>query len=243
MVLGSTLSFTAAYILTSAVHELAHSVAAAGYGLNPVWHGVGTPHAPGAAGPETVIALAGPAYSLVSGLVFLALAPRARGYLALLVGWLGLLGVAGFFGYLISGPFATDGDIPQALRLRHAPVGVAWLGLGIGIAGLAWVAWLAVVRIVALAPAAWTPGRALRELGLLALVLAVPLLVACGIPVTAPLLAQLVIMVLTLLLARGLRHRGHPAALAGSVRLATPMVVVVVLALAEWLVLRPGVPL
>ena len=243
LVAGSALAFAAAYVLTTAIHELAHALAAAVFGLHPVWHGDTTPHLTGTAAQETLVALAGPVYSIVSGTAILALSSRARGYPGLLLTWLGLLSVAGFFGYLLSGPFATRGDIADALRLQHAPPWVGWLGFVAGLVGLLSLARVAAVRLAALAPSDWSAGRALWYTGLGAVLIAVPLLVAGGIPVGPPLIAQLVIMTLTVLLSRMFQAQARPGARAAPPGLIVAAWVFVVLGLVEWLVLRPGIRL
>lgn len=231
MVIVSALALAAAYVLTTAPHELAHSVTAAVFGLDPVWHGDRAPHRPGTAGQEALIALAGPLYSLLSGTLVLTVTGRARGYLGLLGSWLGLLSVAGFAGYLISGAFVASGDIPDALRLLGAPVWVGWLGAVIGVAGLlVVVARVAAIRLSALAPRGWSARQAIRGLGLLAVPVAAGLVLAASIPAGPPLIAQMVILVVALLVALTYRGPRRPTTLAARVRLPGPVVVLLVLA-------------
>jgi len=242
-VIVSALAFASAYVLTTAVHELAHALVAVAYGLDPVWRGDDVPHLAGTAGQETVVALAGPACSLATGALALTLAARTRGYPGLLLNWSGLIGLAGFFGYLISGVFAPSGDIADALSLAQAPSWVGWLGFALGLGGLLGLARVAATRLVALAPRRWSPGHALRILGLLAVPIATMLLIVGGIPIGPPLIAQLIVILLALLLALVFGRAGHPGALAAVPRLVPAAAVFLVLALIEWLVLRPGLPL
>jgi hypothetical protein len=242
-VAGSALAFCAAYIVTTAVHELAHALAAAFFGLDPVWHGATTPHVAGTAAQETVVALAGPICSVISGTTVLALSSRARGYPGLLLHWLGLLSVAGFCGYLISAAFATSGDIADALVLQHAPPWAAWLAFVAGLVGLLSLARGAAVRLVSHAPAGWSTSQALRRVGLVAVPVAVPLLVAGGIPVGPPLIAQLTIVALLVVLSSMFRSRMRRGTRAAPPDLTMAVLVFVVLSVVEWLVLRPGVRL
>lgn len=245
-VVVSTFALASAYMLTAAVHELAHALAAAGFGLDPVWHGDRVAHAAGTAGQEIAIGLAGPVYSAVSGVLALMIASRTRGYLGLLLSWLGLLSVAGVCGYLTSAAFATDGDVSDVLHAAQAPPWAGWVGLVLGVAGLLAVTREASARIVAFAPPGWSYRAALLGFGLVPLVVAVPLLLASGVPIGPPLVAQLAILLVTVLLA--LVRREPPAPVAGP-RLTVPtsvvaaMVVLVALGLVQWLALRPGLAL
>jgi hypothetical protein len=248
-VLLSALALAAAYVLTVSPHELAHSVVAACFGLDPMWHADRAPHLPGTAGHEAAIAAAGPIYSLASGALALAVTARVRGYFGLLASWFGLLGVAGFCGYLISGPVARSGDVPDVLRLLDAPPWLGWSGAVVGIGGLLAVARIGVVRLAVLAPLGWGRPRAVVGLGVLAVPLATVLVLAAGIPIGPPLIAQLVILVVALLVGLGMPRLRYPI-IAGhdhdpdlTPRLLVPMGVLLALTAIDWLVLRPGVPL
>jgi hypothetical protein len=73
-----------------------------------------------------VVALVGPLFSLVSGLIALLAPRRGRGFWRLFTIWFGVLSVQSFFGYLMTGPFVTYGDVGHAFRLLHAP-GLAYV--------------------------------------------------------------------------------------------------------------------
>src|SRR5690349_8714949 len=97
-----------------------HALVARGFGLDPVWHGDRVTHTSGTTVQEVLVDLAGPTYTALSGAMALLAARRARGYIRMLLTWLGVLSVAGMCGYLISGPFATAGDIANVLAGVHA---------------------------------------------------------------------------------------------------------------------------
>jgi hypothetical protein len=246
-VVGSALALAAAYILTATPHELVHGLAAAGFGLDPVWHGDRAPHRPGSAVQETVVAGAAPIYSVLSGAVVLVVARRFRGYAGLLSTWFGLLGVAGFCGYLVSGPLARTGDVPDVLRLLGGPTWVGWCGLLLGVGGLLVTAKVAAIRVSALAPPTWSPTRALLVLGVLAVPLAAGLVLLAGVPVRPPFVAQLVALLVTLLVGLAFSRLRPPVRCVDPglwpARLDVPVGVLLLLAVVEWLVLRPGVPL
>jgi hypothetical protein len=180
----SAVTFASAYLVMTALHELAHAVAAVAYGLDPVvWYGTKILHAPGGAGPETVIALAGPVFSLLSGLALLALGRAGRGGAGLFPLWLGLLSVGAFFGYLLSGPFpSASGDIATAVRLQRVPIGLAFLGALAGMGGLVWLGAVVSVCFHQLAPDGTSPPAALRRLGWLPFLAGIIPLVLIGTP-------------------------------------------------------------
>ena len=113
----------------------------------------------------------------------------------------------------------------------------------VGLVGLVLLARVAAVRLVAHAAPTWRAGKALWYVGLVAVLIASPLLVAGGIPIGPPLIAQMVIMAVTVLLSSMFRSRARPGARAGPPRLTVAASAFVALGLVEWLVLRPGVRL
>jgi len=62
------------------------------------------------------VALVGPLFSLVSGLIALLAPRRGRGFWRLFTIWFGVLSVQSFFGYLMTGPFVAYGDVGHAFR-------------------------------------------------------------------------------------------------------------------------------
>ena len=102
---AATLHYTAAFLLTTLVHELGHALTSKLLGGQPVLYNTHVEnlneHLP--MGREVAIALAGPLLSLVQGLGFLAWAWRQRGAgdAALWRLYLGVFGIVNFLSYLL----------------------------------------------------------------------------------------------------------------------------------------------
>jgi len=164
--INSTVAFVAALFLSITLHEFAHGLTALSLGATPMVFAGHEDHVPTlSAGREVVTALAGPLFSLVSGLAVLLLPRRGRGFGRLFVLWFGVLSVQNFAGYLMTGPFVAFGDIGKALRLLSAPA-VVYLGLFIaGGAGTIGLGWLVTRRLLELTDTT-APDRAaqLRQL-------------------------------------------------------------------------------
>src|SRR2546421_12242750 len=124
---NSTVAFVGALFLSVTLHEFAHGLTALAFGVTPTVCAGHEPHAALSPGREAVVALAGPLFSLLSGLIVLLAPRRGRGFWRLFMVWFGVLSVQGFFGYLITGPFLPYGDIGPACLLLHA-AGVAYVG-------------------------------------------------------------------------------------------------------------------
>ena len=123
---NSTVAFVGALFLSVTLHELAHGLTALAFGVTPTVYAGHETHAALSPGQESWVALAGPLFSLVSGLIVLLAPRRGRGFWRLFRVWFGVLSVQSFFGYLMTGPFVAYGDIGHAFRLLHAP-GVAYV--------------------------------------------------------------------------------------------------------------------
>lgn len=133
---NSTLAFVLAAMVNDTAHEGAHAIAALALGITPTIGpfsvdfddaGVSVAH-------KVVVALAGPFFSLVMGLVLMVLARSwGRGLVRLFWMWLSFMGVMNFAGYLLIS-FARGGDTGQALTLMGAPgwvfIAVSLLGAG-----------------------------------------------------------------------------------------------------------------
>ncbi len=137
LLLNSAVAFALALMTMVTLHELAHAVTALSLGLNATLHS-GSVYVPNYRSDSERIttALAGPFFSLISGLLILALPRFGRGFWRLFVMWLGLLSVQEFVGYLMTAPFVTFGDIGQALRLAGAPFWTFILSFLLGLAGM-----------------------------------------------------------------------------------------------------------
>lgn len=134
--LAAALHYTAAFLLTTLAHELAHAVVATLLHGQPVLHNIWVDTRNEAllpVGAKVAIALAGPLLSLVQGLLFLTWAWRRRGAgdAALWRLYLGLFGLINFMGYLLIGPLVPYGDIGQVEALWHWP---AWATVGLAVA-------------------------------------------------------------------------------------------------------------
>jgi hypothetical protein len=123
---NSTVAFVGALFLSITLHEFAHGLAALAFGVKPTVYAGFETHASLSPGREAVVALVGPLFSLVSGLIALLAPRRGRGFWRLFTIWFGVLSVQSFFGYLMTGPFVAYGDVGHAFRLLNAP-GVAYV--------------------------------------------------------------------------------------------------------------------
>ncbi len=135
--------YTAAFLVTVLLHEVAHALMALAVGTHPVLHNSYVDNPPVSAGRQVRIALAGPVFSLGQGLIFLAWARRGRGTGpgALFGLFLGVFGLINFLGYVMTGPLVPYGDLGQAEALLGVPLAVA-----IGAAVLAGIGLTLIIR-------------------------------------------------------------------------------------------------
>jgi len=178
----SVTAFALACLVMITLHELAHAVAGALQGNSPVMFGFSVDQQSQTNEQAIVTALAGPVFSLVSGLLVLAvpigrLAPIWR----LVVLWFGLLSVQEFSGYLITGPFANVGDIGSALQRAGAPAVVAWLGFVVGWGLTYLLARHAVPRFAELTADGQPLAPQMRALGLFAWLIGVGVVIVLSI--------------------------------------------------------------
>lgn len=123
--LAAALHYTAAFLLTTLVHELGHALVSKQLGGQPMLYNAHVEnlaqHLP--ATTEVAIALAGPLVSLVQGIGFLGWAwRRGSGDAALWRLYLGLFGLINFMGYLLIGPLVPYGDIGQVEAIWQLPI-------------------------------------------------------------------------------------------------------------------------
>ena len=106
----SAVAFALACLVMVTLHEAAHAVAGLLQGGRPTMYAYAVDNSGLDDGQQIVTALAGPVFSLVSGLVVLAL-PRTSlpAFWRLAVLWLGLLSVQELSGHLITGAFTAGG--------------------------------------------------------------------------------------------------------------------------------------
>jgi len=115
------------------LHEVAHAVVGVLQGRSPELFASSVDQGPGTESQQLATALAGPTFSLLSGLAVLRFRPPGLApFWRLCWLWLGLASVQSFNGYLITGPLVTAGDIGNAWKLLDAPTAVPWLGFLVG---------------------------------------------------------------------------------------------------------------
>jgi hypothetical protein len=131
----SALVFVLAFTMTTIFHEGGHAVVSRMLGDRPVLYATFVAHGRMSPRAQAVIAAAGPAVSLAQGILFSALFELVSGptTVRLLLLWTGLLGLAHFFGYLVTTPFVAAGDLGKVARHLgwRTPVRLLVGGLGI----------------------------------------------------------------------------------------------------------------
>lgn len=139
IVLNSAILYVIAFLLTTIFHELGHALAGAHFGSQPVLHHNYVEHLSIqslSAIKKVYIALAGPTVSLLQGILagwlFLKMKRQTLSKLFLL--WFSILGLANFFGYLMTGPIFQEGDIGKVYQLLNTPL---FLQIIIALAGAA----------------------------------------------------------------------------------------------------------
>ena len=181
VLLNSAVAFACAVYLCVTAHEFAHALAGLALHLQATVYPNHVDFSPTTNSQAIIIALAGPFFSLVSGLIVLALLPRSWGFGQLLWLWFGLISVQTFTGYLMTGPFFRGGDIGQALALLGAPLWVAWLGFVIGAAGTFLLGRVATQHFMTFTnPAHGSLAPQLRQVGLFAWLVGIVLSVLGG---------------------------------------------------------------
>jgi hypothetical protein len=171
LLVNSTVAFALALMLTITVHEFGHALTALAVGLRPTVRPFSIDYTGGSTDQVVVVALAGPAVSLVTGILFLfasrALASSTFWYLVVL--WLGALGIQECAGYLMTGPFVPFGDIGKALGLLAAPGWVYAAGVVLGLVGTVLLGRVVTRRLLELTDASGDERSGqLRSLGLFA---------------------------------------------------------------------------
>ena len=113
---NATACYVLAFLVTTFLHECGHAFTGAWLGSSPVLHHNYVEHFDRdrlALVEQIWIALAGPLVSLAQGCMcwWVRIRRPGGGIGALLVLWLAVLGFGNFFGYLMTGPFFTTGDL------------------------------------------------------------------------------------------------------------------------------------
>lgn len=167
--INSVVAFVAVLFLSITLHEFAHGIVALALGATPTVYAGHEDHAPLSAAREVLVALAGPGFSLVSGVAVLALPRSRRDFGRLFQTWFGVISAQNFFGYLTTGPFVSYGDIGEVLHLTAAPAPVYVLVFVTGAAGTVLLGRILTARLLELTDNA-APDRAaqLRQLAFFA---------------------------------------------------------------------------
>ena len=142
MLWNSTVAFVVGQMVVVVLHESAHAVTGLLQGYRATEFAGEVRFSPEQTTRALVVtALAGPVFSLVSGLVAMMFRPfRGRGFAELLWAWFAFLSAQEGFGYLTIAPIITNGDTGAALSALHAPGWVGWLCTAIGLAGTVFLA-------------------------------------------------------------------------------------------------------
>ncbi len=152
---NSALAFASAELVTAALHEAGHGLAAQCFGFSPHIYAFYENNPTGDARETLTILAAGPISSLVLGALFWVWYRRLKpryGYGRLLLLWLALIGVMEFVNYLIVTPWLADGDTAQIADLLRWPLGARYGLTALGAALLVVLARPAADAMLALAP-------------------------------------------------------------------------------------------
>jgi hypothetical protein len=142
MIWNASVAYIVADMVVIFLHESAHTVAGLVQGYEATQFAGGVQFTPDETGRALVItALAGPLFSLVSGLIAMRFRPfREHGFAQLLWIWIAFLSAAEGFGYLTIAPLISAGDTSRALSALNAPGWAGWLCMAVGIVGLFFLA-------------------------------------------------------------------------------------------------------
>jgi hypothetical protein len=137
IVVNSLILYVIAFLLTTILHEIAHALAGLLFSSQPVLHHNYVEHLSWndlSVQPQVYIALSGPLFSLIQGLVagFVYFESTKKRPFDLFMLWFSILGMFNFLGYLMTGPLFHEGDIGKALVLLNAPV---WFQILIALVG------------------------------------------------------------------------------------------------------------
>lgn len=136
IIFGTATIAAAASMIQIQLHEWAHGVVALALVGEATVHGAMVEH-PGPASAEAAIAIAGPVFSLILGILVYALSrPVRQGVVRTFLTWASLAALQGTFGYLMVAAVMPVGDTAVAFEAWGVPViGYVLTGL-IGLAGM-----------------------------------------------------------------------------------------------------------
>ncbi len=146
IILNSTVLYITAFLCTTVLHELAHAVAGLVNSSQPVIHHNYVEHLSKnqlSVFQQTSIALAGPVFSLLQGLLagLIYLRSKRNNLLQLFLLWLSVLGFNNFLGYLMTGPFFNAGDIGKVYQVLEIPLYVQFIIAFLGMLTLLLIAY------------------------------------------------------------------------------------------------------
>jgi hypothetical protein len=154
--INSAFAFATAMLVTAALHEMGHGLAAQALGFAPKIYGFYENNPTGTPAQSLIVLAAGPLASLLLGVVFMAWYRRATpryGYGRLLLFWFAWLGIMLFVNYLIVTPFMAPGDTAQIADILHWPLAARYAVSLAGVAMLIALLRPAAEAMFALAPA------------------------------------------------------------------------------------------
>jgi hypothetical protein len=136
---NSALAFAIAMLVTAAIHETGHGLAAQSLGFFPKIYAFYEDNPAGTAAQNLIILAAGPLTSLLVGLLCMAVLYRTTprySFWRLLLFWFAWLGIMEFVNYLIVTPWLTMGDTAQIANILHWPTAARY---GIALVGIAFL--------------------------------------------------------------------------------------------------------
>ena len=149
LTINAAVAFVAAHLVVVLLHEASHVAAGLALGESNVMYAFGVTHSPEPGRADAAImALTGPGFSLVTGLIAMVVMPwrerRGFGHLAWL--WFAYMSVMQGAGYLLLTPFGV-GDTGSTADAYGSPAYVIWPAFVIAVAMTVWLA----MRFAALA--------------------------------------------------------------------------------------------
>lgn len=138
IVIHAVIAFVAAHLVVVLLHELSHVVAGLALGYDNELYAFSVVHSPEPGRADAAImALTGPAFSLVTGVLAVLVQPfrRTRGFVHLWWLWFAFMSVMEGVGYLLLTPFGV-GDTGSTADAYDAPALVSWTCFALSIAGL-----------------------------------------------------------------------------------------------------------
>jgi hypothetical protein len=168
LLVNSLMAYALALLVSITLHEFGHATAALAMGARPLVYPFSVDPGVDTDAQHLITALAGPAVSLLVGVLALTLPSPRRGFARLALMWFGLICVQITAGYLMTAPFPNAGDISSAIRYAHAPYWIAYPLFVLGLGGMLLLGWLATARLVGVADPADDLQSQVRRAGLLA---------------------------------------------------------------------------